>query len=1106
MKYGLCIFLIFAMQVGGMFEGERLPELPSLVEPVGGEKPFDRAAGVRTLAEQQRIAQQNQQLRSNPQLLRTIQKQPVVVVARQVHPQGVAGTEAEKGELTLAQRAAIEREGSSTSFVSRVPKKPAVPLTEMQKQIQRAENILVSIVKLTNKLHNHEFYEEALPLAEEQLEAVIEFESKMKKTNADEVTKSGLQEKIAAVKALLEDTIQHKTDQAAEQRAAEVQARKLLAAQKEAARQQVLQEEAQRVALQKKVETYYADPAVQKVLEKFKKIDSVSLSDLVVDLEVLGLRDFSLEDVLAHLLDGSPEKAQLVRVQQFELAAFKRLEKEAPSFSMVKDTFLDLLGSTGGRGVFRKQVEEKISFLQDKEIMDRLDTVSREYVQGAIVQFHEGVQKVVEMLVYPDERLVESLEKALSQIESQAGSNGAYNQQNELYRSLRQVQDSAEILRHIVSGISLPSAFARDTYIAQFRAFEKIAFEKNSSQKFLEENPSDKAIALAIEKVLSPDFAVGFLDSEEPVYRTLGQQVAGKVGKEVLVIPLGSCTNAHGYILSEVNGQQVKLAFEGLIKELGIDSSILTSEPEDWHYIPYDFLEKIGDAWLRDFASKNDSMSSVVRFKKERVLCDAWQEARMGTYGVGRIDIFRQIGSELLAYPLAKSLQLKNLKLGGLVVEPFAPAQRVNAERLGECFPVVKGVPDGLSIEETKKFIDGSIDEERFQQQLEEQSLKMDSERDFKKGRSDLSIFLSVKQGPARAGVGFLENMQLALSDPERIKQMIEQEQLPFVLKELTAFQQSVLQGKPVNDFSHEWWQVELYQRAELFKQTVSELDRATLSLDRLSEELLQEKVENFVQNISVVLGDYQQELIKQRWQQRELLVLDQTKRFPAQMKQWETWNTALKGKKTFGSDELLLLREQQQSLEQFLEQVPLLLKQVSDLIAYDPKNKNIKKFKAYKKQLQDAQKKYASYLGLWNKVLADNPLVEVAEPATLVSGYQRKAQALVGKLARLNKMSAWQELNEAYDSALIKNNGIKTELLNRLVDAKKEVEQLLIDTPDLLEQVEEYLGILVRSTGNDEVIAQLKNDRDQLIAHEKIYDNYVKKWDVVLKKFGPHK
>ena len=1078
-----CVLLVVVTHISAMVETpiDILEGLPR-VEPT---KPSQELLAAQRLAEQERLLLQNERLRADHNHLRTIiQKQPITVIATPDSSPSVVLTngEIQKPGLTAAeQRDAIARAGTHASFVSKVPAK-TVPPTEMQKQIQRAEDVLVRIVDLTNKMHTDDSYEEVIPL-EDKLAAIEEFEKKMNSINAQEVTDSGLPEKIDAVKEFLKDAIDRKNKQLAAQQEAEKQAQ-------EDARQQGI-----------KIATYLADPSIQEIMAK--PFDSIPLSDLAGNLELLGLRNFILDEEIVRLPVGSVERAQLVEIQQFERLAFKKLEKEAPSFSKVKDTILDLIGSTGTRGVFRKQAEEKIAFLQDKEIMSRLDPVSKQYVEEAIAQFHESIQKVIEILTHPDESLVGSLEKALSQFESQAGSNGGYNQQNELYRYIHQVQDSAEVLRCMVSGVSVPSTFARDTYITQLRAFGDISGHTLLSK---DRDPSDKDIALAIKRVLSPDVTVKFLDSKVELDRTLGKQVAGKVGKEVLDIPLGSLTNPHGYVLSEADGQQLKLVFETVVKELGVDPSTFSSVPKSWQCIPYDFLEKIGDVWLRNFDKNNANLSDVVRFKKEQVLCEAWQVAKLDDRATGRIDIFRQISTELLTSPLAKSL-LKSLESKTLGVELFTPAQRINAERLLGYFPVVKGIPDGLNDKETRKFIEGSIDEAEFKKQEKEQTLKGESvEMYFPRMVKNLSTFLAAKQGPARAGVGFLENMQVALFDSKRVTQLVEQKQLPFVLKELTAFQQSVLQGKSVDDFSNEWWQVELYQRAEVFKNAVRTLDLA-VSDDSSEEE--QQAVQDFVSHIKVVLGDYKEQLIKQRWQQREKVVLDQSRTFPAQMKQWDTLNTTLKGQTVFGSDELLAMHDQQQSLEQFLQQAPVLLKQVADLIENDSKSPNLKQLTTYQKQLKTAQKKYDPYLIRWKALLESNPIVEVAEPSKLLVGYQKRAQALISKFASMNKAEDWQALDSEYTAALTKDLPTKEEaeerkvILQRLFTAKAQIETLRKEAPELLEQAKAYQGIL---GDKSDIAMQLKEACDQLDdAHQKTYDTYVKKWKVALKRFGPH-
>ena len=693
----MLVMTVFTVRAPEGFERLQEPELAKQAKLAdqGERLEQNRLAAQNRLAEQERLAKQNQQLRKNPQLLHTIKK-PVVAVRPKSPTQVVSVAGKATGEdLTEAQlkviKAAENRQtfDSSPSHGQRKLSPPELSPTDMQKQIQRAESILVHIVELTNKLNSHESYDKALPLAERQLKAVEEFEDKMNLINADEVKESGLPEKIAAVKELLKDTITHKSDQLAEQRAAEVKAQELLAAQEKKTKQLILQ-----------VTTYLSDPGVQKILNP-SVYNKVSPSESVLNLELLGLRDFTLEDALAQLPVDSKEREQLLNVQQFEAVAFKRLETEAPTFETVKNNILELIGSGEESGVFRKQAEEKIAFLKSKEIFTKLDLTSQEYVQEAIDQFNKSIDNVIKILTFPDtdnDNVASSLEKALQPKNPQAGLNYSYNQQNELYRLVRQIKESSEALGNVLTSISLPLVFERNTYIDRFKLFEVI-----SNQKLLPENPSNENIASAIEKVLSPEFTLTFLDSKKA--DILGQKVAGRIGKEVLGISLlDSLTSDNRHVLSEVNGQQAKLAFEALRKELKIDIVTPPLEPENWCYIPHDFLEKIGEAWLRDFKNKNDSLSGAMKFKKEKILCNAWEIAN-GLIDSDRILIFRSIKAELFGYPLAKSLQLESLKSDAVIPELFTPLQSINAARLKGSFSAVKDVPVGLSTVDTINFI-----------------------------------------------------------------------------------------------------------------------------------------------------------------------------------------------------------------------------------------------------------------------------------------------------------------------------------------------------------------------------------------------------------------
>ena len=406
-------------------------------------------------------------------------------------------------------------------------------------------------------------------------------------------------------------------------------------------------------------------------------------------------------------------------------------------------------------------------------------------------------------------------------------------------------------------------------------------------------------------------------------------------------------------------------------------------------------------------------------------------------------------------------------------------------------FSAVKDVPVGLSTVDTINFI---VNED-YEKQGTEQNLKMASIEGFSNAIKNLSTFLSVKQGPARAGVGFLENMQAALFDPVRVTQLVKENRLPFVLKELTAFQQSVLQGKSVDDFSNEWWQVELYQRAEVFKNAIRILES-----DKTRDKT--EAIKDFVSNISVVVGDYKEQLIKQRLQQKKAsilkqnaLVLDQSKTFKAQMKQLDTFNITLKGKTNFDSNDLIILREQQKSLEQFLEQAPLLLKQVTDVINNNnPKNPALKTLTAYKKQLETAQskkeqEKYALYLESWNTILTDHPLVELTDSQPLLLRYKEKAQRLVDSLNQMNKSDVWKKLNDSRNTTATGHYEKIDEqkaILKGLNAAKVQIDVMLAKAPEFLQQAKEYLGILGRDDNNTVLVTQLKDASDTFITNLK--------------------
>ncbi len=423
------------------------------------------------------------------------------------------------------------------------------------------------------------------------------------------------------------------------------------------------------------------------------------------------------------------------KVRQFFVRAPKKLQKQVPDFATVKTSILTFLGK---QSAYRKQMEDKIVFLQDKDVMNRLDPASKQYVNGAIAEFKKSIEEITTVLDSQDQNL------------------------NELYRLLHQVQDSYERLFATVSGISLPLSFARDTYISQFEEFKEVSGLLPKDDKSFQitllpdgDKSSNKEIATAIRKVLSPEFAMEFVDDQaDPVGQQLGQQLVGKIGNEILGIPLGSHTDSNGYVLSEADGQQVKFAFDALVKELKIDLSTFSQRPEKWSYVSNDFLKKVGETWLRNFAENSAKLSAVVKFEKEQILCNAWQVAKIDAKGEGeRIMIFRQLITEFLTYPMSESLQFKNLD-GKAPQEPFTQIQRISAAHLVGHLPTVQKlplkvvqVPDGLSDGKAMKLIGDSMNDEQWEKLSEEQSSKMLSvTTEFPHIMQELSALINEKQ------------------------------------------------------------------------------------------------------------------------------------------------------------------------------------------------------------------------------------------------------------------------------------------------------------------------------------------------------------------------
>lgn len=800
-------------------------------------------------------------------------QQAVAAATQEIDQTQVVVTDAQQKE-SAAQDAAIKAEAASGN--PSLPGTggeniPTTPSTQTPEQIVMSD--LETIQTYIKNITTSPEYEMVIQQAETLIQVV----------EADEatITNPRILQATAEVKAQLQTVIEQKAKELyAQQYPVEV------AAQAAAELQQQVQ--AERTAqIQKQAQNYLANASISAITDSFPKLTSGEIptaqsmatlvsgnfSGLDLNLRTLALRESSLEDMLASVADGSPEQAALLQVQVYEQAGRQALVENALPISDIQDNVTPLLSSTSSDS-FVHFAQSSISFLQSPEVMNVLDPVSQAYVAQLSGQFNQALSQVTTALGVATADVSSSFGTTLGQFQS--GSDvmaSVYDAQTQLYYQMDQLQKSYKDLGIVLSGCDLSSTTIKTAVYIQYLQSFGVDVAANATGEVIAQN---------LRTILTPQYALDYIEHAAPGSQeaAIAQNLLERVGgSNVLKLPVDRGSYSEGIVLCDADAQRIKINFYN--SEFAKATFKSSQVPTDWHYVSSDFLKELGNKWLESsdavVSAAPVGQDSLDLFNIRKMLCDSWYLAGDGSTKV--IDIFRQMGTEMYSSPLTEQNTFRFLTTGE-ASSPLSNQQIVNAIRVREGMPEVTiqmvadlagGEPVRINIGNTNtpEWREGSYKElsDGTYQFSEGTSLDVIkyvlagvspnaavAASDFGKAVENFSLSLSVQSGAARAGVEFLRDMVPALSDPKNIQSLIVDDQLPFVISELTAFQSKVLDGKTLGDFSLEWWQVELYQRADVFRRALSNLDIALSQPSEQtqpSEQMLTALKEKFVSRMN---------------------------------------------------------------------------------------------------------------------------------------------------------------------------------------------------------------------------------------------------------------
>lgn len=1006
----------------------------------------------RLAVEQNRLLQLKQQALVDP----TLAVQSAVASAQALVVQDTGGVDRDQvafatasTDVSTTQAAAIAAaKAAGITFLpgdsSLVPITPPSAAT-VQGAIQKANSTLDTIDGLIGKIKAGTDHDQGIAQAQKLLDAVEKFE---KSLPASAVGDKALLERTTKVNQALQEVIRQKQQQIDAPLRAQQELEAQFAAQEEAERAVEAAQAQVKAQVQQQAKTYVADPSIQALLRSFPEVSKGAAPsvdgitsyvertpswNLLIQLETFALRDFSLEDVIDSLSEGDPVRATFEQIKMFEVKARDALEKKAPTFTSVKTDISSLVRSDAV--AFVQEIQKRIDYLQSSAIQSGLDAVSKAYIADLAGQATESLARVQAGLANAGQDATVQLKNTLAQFESSVdASNVVVDAQNDLYFHLTQLQMCYDRLGQSLSGISLANDPVKPgTYRNLLQQFDPTL-----------DTSTDEALAAGLQRILTTEYAREYIQKAQQgsVQETIGQNLLVNIGYKLLELPLHSGSYQDGVVLLDADAQRVRNNFTSYFSHTEI------SALEDWHYIPYEFLSGLGQTWLENPVTVMDD--SLDGFNNKKLLCESWNFSGNGT--IKETKIFRTMMAEMFALPLNVKNAFDFLTQVGY--ESFSVEGVVNATLVGYGLEPVK-IQTNPSLNaspiEVKRLSDGTYEvpigvsasdiAAAIVVSMLSEGASINGAQElgtqFDEAFQNYALFLSVRQGPERAGTEFLQTMVPALSDPQTIQHLMQNDQVPFVLQELSAFQAAVLSGRSVDDFSLEWWQVELYQRAKVFKQVLTNLEIAT---SEPAPDVL--------------------DTLKQRTIARMKTLIDINAQIKADTASFPVINEALRYQSLQAVENALL---QELGLA---DSSDISHEQVQQF--FNDKNTYLKQLGNYEKQSTNS---------LWNQRLA-SVLVEYDDQ------YGTSVQSL------------WESQN----STLQKQKTFTVEELQALAEQKLQLESMMTALPDLQSRINILLTQLKENYPDTPYIAELEGYQKQLIDYGKDYTRYLKTWGDVLK------